>query len=154
MGVRSIRQCSRATCERPAVATLTYDYGESTVVLGPLAAQAHPHAYDLCKVHSARLTVPRGWDVVRLQTEFVEPEPSGDDLMAIADAVREASRNRRRPKSPAARDTGDQRAATAQPPSSVIGPMRPRPQLRVIDGDGHSPQRDAAPRPPGPHRKR
>lgn len=143
MGVRSIRQCSRSTCERPAVATLTYDYGESTVVLGPLAAHAHPHAYDLCKVHSARLTVPRGWDVVRLQTEFVEPEPSGDDLMAIADAVREASRNRRRPKSPAARDTAGQRASTAQGPNPPLHPLRRRPNLRVIDTPrepGQSPQ--------------
>ena len=86
------RQCSRSACVRPAVATLTYDYGDSTAVLGPLSTQAEPHAYDLCEVHAERLTVPRGWQVVRLATEFEPAPPSPDDLEALAEAVREASR--------------------------------------------------------------
>lgn len=86
------RQCSRSACVNPAVATLTYDYKDSTAVLGPLSAQAEPHAYDLCEVHAGRLTVPRGWQVVRLATEFEPAPPSPDDLEALADAVREASR--------------------------------------------------------------
>ena len=54
------RQCSRAACPRPAARTLTYVYSDSTVVLGPLATYAEPHAYDLCDDHAARLlaTVP------------------------------------------------------------------------------------------------
>lgn len=86
------RQCSRNACQRPAVATLTYDYGDSTAVLGPISTQAEPHAYDLCDVHAERLTVPRGWQVVRLATEFEPAPPSSDDLEALAAAVREASR--------------------------------------------------------------
>ncbi|SNU02687.1 Protein of unknown function [Ruaniaceae bacterium KH17] len=86
------RQCSRNACQRPAVATLTYDYGDSTAVLGPISTQAEPHAYDLCDVHAERLTVPRGWQVVRLATEFEPAPPSPDDLEALAAAVREASR--------------------------------------------------------------
>ena len=86
------RQCSRSACDRPAVATLTYDYGDSTAVLGPLSTHAEPHAYDLCEVHAERLTVPRGWQVVRLATEFEPAPPSADDLLALAEAVRDASR--------------------------------------------------------------
>ena len=86
-----LRRCSRTACGQPAVATLTYVYAESTAVLGPLATYAEPHCYDLCARHSARLTAPLRWDVVRL--EVSEPAgPSSDDLEALADAVREAAR--------------------------------------------------------------
>ena len=86
------RQCSRTACSGAAIATLTYVYSDQTAVLGPLATYAEPHTYDLCVVHAAGLTVPRGWDVIRLATEFVDPGPPQDDLVAVADAVREARR--------------------------------------------------------------
>lgn len=86
------RRCSRSPCGRPAVNTLTYVYADSTAVLGPLATYAEPHAYDLCAVHSERLSAPRGWEVIRLQGDPRETGPSGDDLLALADAVREAAR--------------------------------------------------------------
>jgi hypothetical protein len=76
------------------VATLTYVYSDQTAVLGPLATYAEPHTYDLCVVHAKGLTVPRGWDVIRLLTEYVDPGPTPDDLLALADAVREAGRPR------------------------------------------------------------
>lgn len=88
------RQCSRNACTRPAVATLTYDYADSTAVLGPLATTAEPHAYDLCDQHAENLTVPRGWQVVRLAEHFDPAPPTEDDLVALADAVREASHRR------------------------------------------------------------
>src|SRR5690554_5116543 len=81
--VRSGRQCTRSACGRPAVATLTYVYSDSTAVLGPLATLAEPHSYDLCAVHAERLTAPRGCEVVRLLTEFTPAEPSRDDLLAL-----------------------------------------------------------------------
>jgi hypothetical protein len=74
------------------VATLTYVYADSTAVLGPLATYAEPHCYDLCADHAERLTAPRGWEVVRLPLGGSVPEPSVDDLEALADAVREAAR--------------------------------------------------------------
>ena len=81
------RQCSRAACSRPAAGTLTYVYSDSTVVLGPLATYAEPHAYDLCEDHAQRLTAPRGWDVVRLAID--QPAPAThDDLVAIVEVVR------------------------------------------------------------------
>lgn|SRR5664279_3749173 len=72
------------------MATLTYVYSEQTAVLGPLATYAEPHTYDLCVVHAKGLTAPRGWDVIRLLTEYAEPSATPDDLLALADAVREA----------------------------------------------------------------
>ena len=86
------RRCSRTACRRPAVATLTYVYGDQTAVLGPLATFAEPHAYDLCDEHSERLSAPRGWEVLRLAPDPDALGPSSDDLLALADAVREAAR--------------------------------------------------------------
>jgi hypothetical protein len=91
--VSPVRRCSRTACGRPAVNTLTYVYADQTAVLGPLATYAEPHAYDLCDVHSERLSAPRGWEVLRL----VQDDPhahSSDDLLALADAVREAAQPR------------------------------------------------------------
>jgi hypothetical protein len=86
------RRCSKSGCPRPAVATLTYAYADRAVVVGPLATYAEPHTYDLCLDHAERLTVPRGWEVVRLDGDYSEPALAGDDLLALADAVREAGR--------------------------------------------------------------
>ncbi|MGD3111752.1 MULTISPECIES: DUF3499 domain-containing protein [unclassified Streptomyces] len=94
--VSPVRRCSRTACGRPAVATLTYVYADSTAVLGPLATYAEPHCYDLCAEHSERLTAPRGWEVVRLAVDSGPARPSGDDLEALANAVREAARPQER----------------------------------------------------------
>ena len=74
------------------MATLTYVYSDQTAVLGPLATFAEPHAYDLCEAHSERLSAPRGWEVMRLAPDPDALGPSSDDLLALADAVREAAR--------------------------------------------------------------
>lgn len=93
-----VRRCSRTACQQAAVATLTYVYADQTAVLGPLATYAEPHSYDLCAEHSGRLSAPRGWNVMRLAPDPSTVEPSHDDLLALADAVREAGR----PRPPAA----------------------------------------------------
>ena len=71
---------------------MTYVYADSTAVVGPLAAFSEPHSYDLCEQHARGLTAPRGWEVVRYDGEFEPPPPSTDDLVALAEAVREAAR--------------------------------------------------------------
>jgi hypothetical protein len=68
-------------------------YADQTAVVGPLATYAEPHAYDLCDAHSERLSAPRGWEVLRLAQE-PDQGPSSDDLLALADAVREAAQPR------------------------------------------------------------
>ena len=90
----SFRPCSKPSCAQPAASTLTYVYADSTAVVGPLATYAEPHCYDLCQMHSDRLTAPRGWEVVRITPDPDALKPSSDDLQALADAVREAAKPR------------------------------------------------------------
>jgi hypothetical protein len=78
------------------VATLTYVYADSTAVVGPLSVANEPHTYDLCELHALRVSVPRGWDLVRHEGDYTVPSPTSDDLVALADAVREAGRPPRR----------------------------------------------------------
>ena len=88
---RTGRSCSRVSCRALASMTLTYIYADSTAVLGPLATFSEPHSYDLCEVHGKRLTVPNGWTVIKEESSQMSQGPSDDDLMAIADAVREVA---------------------------------------------------------------
>jgi hypothetical protein len=92
MSAFSGRSCSRVSCRATATMTLTYIYAESKAVLGPIAAFSEPHAYDLCARHAAKLTVPNGWSVDREALVTESPGPNEDDLMAIADAIREVVR--------------------------------------------------------------
>ncbi|WP_299034413.1 DUF3499 domain-containing protein [uncultured Pseudokineococcus sp.] len=94
------RRCCRSACQHPAVATLTYVYADSTAVLGSLSASPEPHTYDLCAPHAERLTAPRGWEVVRLAPDVPQERRSDDDLLALADAVRDAARPRPAPPAP------------------------------------------------------
>jgi hypothetical protein len=89
-------------------------------VVGPLAAFAEPHTYDLCEPHARSLTAPRGWELVRHDGEFEPPPPTTDDLVALADAVREAARPSPRQLQP-----------DVPPPPPISGPGR-RGHLRVI----------------------
>lgn len=90
---RTGRSCSRVSCRSLASMTLTYIYADSTAVLGPLATYSEPHSYDLCEAHGKRLTVPNGWTVIKEESSQAGLGPSEDDLMAIADAVREVAAN-------------------------------------------------------------
>ncbi|MEU1607792.1 DUF3499 domain-containing protein [Micromonospora matsumotoense] len=119
--MRSPRRCSRNACPRQAVATLTYVYNESTAVVGPLAAFAEPHTYDLCEQHARSLTAPRGWDVVRHEGEFEPPPPTTDDLVALAEAVREAARPVA-PRPP--QDAQDPHPHPQNPPTGRRGHLR------------------------------
>jgi hypothetical protein len=98
--VVSRRRCSKPSCNGAAVSTLTYVYADSTAVLGPLATYAEPHCYDLCEMHSERLTAPKGWEIVRITPDPDALKPTGDDLEALANAVREAARPRYEPDAP------------------------------------------------------
>lgn len=105
--------------------TLTYVYADSTVVVGPLATHAEPHAYDLCDQHAERLSAPRGWEVVRLNFEPAPAQPAHDDLLALADAVREAGR------------TPTVAPAVAEPaaPETGVTEVRRLGHLRVLSTD-------------------
>ncbi|PIJ33944.1 DUF3499 domain-containing protein [Mycobacterium heckeshornense] len=85
--VNAPRRCCRPGCPHHAVATLTFVYSDSTAVIGPLATAREPHSWDLCVGHAGRITAPRGWELVRHPGPL--PNPDEDDLVALADAVRE-----------------------------------------------------------------
>jgi len=82
------RRCCRPGCPHYAVATLTFVYSDSTAVVGPLATVPEPHSWDLCVVHASRITAPRGWELVR-HAGPLPSNPDEDDLVALANAVRE-----------------------------------------------------------------
>lgn len=92
-----LRICSNASCQNHASYTLTYVHADACVVIGPLATRAEPGAHDLCDYHSSRLKAPQGWELIRIGVEEGAPERSRDDLLAIADAVREAGTRRPEP---------------------------------------------------------
>ena len=101
--------------------TLTYIYADSTAVLGPLATYSEPHSYDLCETHGKRLTVPNGWNVIKEESSQAGVGPSEDDLMAIADAVREVAAN-----------SNSLEASTGNQPSSEHAPLGRRGHLRAV----------------------
>ncbi len=103
------------------MSTLTYVYADSTAVLGPLATYAEPHCYDLCQMHAERLTAPRGWEIVRITPDPDALKPTGDDLEALANAVREAARPRYTPQS----------QSTAEPAAGAVEVAR-RGHLRML----------------------
>ncbi len=121
--MNSARRCSRTACGRPATSTLTYVYADKTAVLGPLATYAEPHAYDLCDHHAEGLSAPRGWEVLRLAADPEATGPSEDDLLALADAVREAAR----PAPPEAA-TGPRGAVHEPGPGAPQAPRHPSEQ--------------------------
>jgi hypothetical protein len=51
-------------------------------------------------MHSERLTAPKGWEIVRITPDPDALKPTGDDLEALANAVREAARPRYEPDAP------------------------------------------------------
>lgn len=108
---------------------MTYGYKEATAVIGPLSPIAQPGAFDLCMEHAHSVTVPVGWQMVRLVTEFEPVEPSDDDLTALADAIREASRREVAPPQPARREV-------RRPATDLSTPPTPRPRFAVIPGLG------------------
>jgi hypothetical protein len=109
------------------VATLTYAYADLTAVVGPLAGYAEPHSYDLCDEHAKRLTVPRGWEVMRHEVDLAvgewsptvlhEPEiVEVDDLAALVDVLNETSEPAQAP-SPQPLDSAPLSAAAGGPQS-------------------------------------
>jgi hypothetical protein len=109
------------------VATLTFVYSDSTAVVGPLATVSEPHSWDLCVTHAGRITAPRGWELVR----HAGPLPShhdDDDLVALADAVRE----RRDGGSP----LGGVAAGFTDPSTGVHGGALMAPPARRSDQNG------------------
>ncbi len=112
------------------MATLTYIYSDSTAVVGPLATTREPHSYDLCDAHARRLTVPHGWELVRHQGDYTAPMPTDDDLVALANAVREAATTERPEPEPPQPEPAPRQGI--RPGGPAVGARR---HLRVVSGD-------------------
>ena len=140
-----LRRCSRTACGRPATTTLTYVYADQTAVVGPLASYAEPHAYDLCDLHSERLSAPRGWEVLRLAADR-DTGPSSDDLLALADAVREAAQPRPEAVGGARPQGPGSPASPGGPggPGGPVGRVRPVGPARQTDLAAERPVRRSA----------
>lgn len=120
------------------MATLTYNYADSTVVLGPMSRLAEPHTYDLCERHTRMMTAPKGWELLRIEApegSLPVPPPEPDDLLALAHAVREPTPRPEPPQPTVRRGTGPDAGPR---PESLNGeaparPSRPgRPVLRLL----------------------
>ena len=109
------------------MATLTYVYSDSTAVVGPLATVREPHSWDLCVAHASRITAPRGWELMR-HAAPLPTNPDEDDLVALADAVREGRLPAGAPM-PGFSDAGVAHAAAPRP--GLVPPIqRPAPNGR------------------------
>lgn len=102
---------------------MTYDYTGATAVVGPLSPVPQKGALDLCEHHAQTVTVPRGWSMVKLVTEYEPAPPSDNDLMALADAIKATSRKQAPEPKPAA-------TREVRRPSDV--PARPQPRLQIV----------------------
>lgn len=58
------RQCARVGCDAPAGYTLTADYAERMVAVGPLSPERNPPALDLCARHREAIAPPDGWSLI------------------------------------------------------------------------------------------
>lgn len=61
---RPARLCARVGCGNHATATLTADYGDRMMAVGPLSPERTPPALDLCDAHREALRPPEGWTLV------------------------------------------------------------------------------------------
>lgn len=104
---------------------MTYVHADATIVIGPLGRRAEPGAHDLCAGHAERLTPPVGWQLIRIDSGQAPPERTRDDLLAIADAVREAAGGRQDRNS-------DVRSPAVDTPESDRPSGRRHGHLRII----------------------
>lgn len=61
----SIRLCARVGCGEPANCTLTADYEDRQMAVGPLSPERVPPALDLCERHRLALAPPEGWALLQ-----------------------------------------------------------------------------------------
>jgi hypothetical protein len=138
---QAARHCARPNCAADAQATLGFDYGARDATIEPLRDEPHPQTYDLCAVHAARTTPPRGWRLHdrRPADERLPDLPTatpadlgGDRTVALLAAALRAVPD------PVSEDAVSLGVAEVGP---ALAPHTPRPVLAVRD-------RDEAPLPP------
>ncbi len=69
LDLHDARLCARVGCGVVAEHTLTADYAERIMAVGPLSPVRTPPALDLCARHRDALTPPSGWQLLRHDPE-------------------------------------------------------------------------------------
>ncbi|WP_083379044.1 DUF3499 domain-containing protein [Boudabousia tangfeifanii] len=128
------RVCSKSACNQLASVTLTYDYAQSTAVIGHLATQATPGAYDLCEAHAINFTAPHGWEIIRLVQEYPLPQPLDEDFEELSAAVKEAALRAEAVSRRIGEQTPESKASTSEAKSKVVSEGKQWGHLRVVDG--------------------
>lgn len=100
---------------------MSYAYAESTVVVGPLSPVPHPHSWDLCAKHAAKIKPPVGWELSRVGDVDIE-NYDDDDLTELMEAVRMAQ---------AAHDLSEAKAAQSSP-QHTSARVQPQPDPRFV----------------------
>jgi hypothetical protein len=83
----------------------------------------------MCESHAARLTAPRGWELIRIETE-IDPVRVSADMEALANVVRESSVVRESPSTASANRALDHSEDLAD----AIGEGVQRGHLRSVPG--------------------
>lgn len=116
------------------MATLTYSYQDSTIVVGPLSIYREPHTYDLCADHAATVNAPRGWEVLRLDYSSTQQPQEEDDLLALADAVADSAAGLREAQGTAGREPGAAEPGTLPSRESRGRLEPPTPEAAITRG--------------------
>jgi len=82
-----LKKCSRPGCGERAVAQLTYAYALSQVEISPVADDLPVGAYVLCQTHLDRLSVPKGWKLIRTGSPTLA-QLSEAEIESLAEEVR------------------------------------------------------------------
>lgn len=100
-------------------------------MVGPLATVREPHSWDLCVTHAGRITAPRGWELVR-HSGPLPSYPDDDDLVALAEAVREGRDGNAVPAAGfvPVPEVSPKHTRPASSPRPSIGP---KPQVGAVD---------------------
>ena len=81
------KTCSRPGCAHRAVALVTYAYRDFHVEVGPITENPPQGSYQLCLTHLDRLSVPKGWQLVRHPSPQVGTLTNAD-IEALAEQIR------------------------------------------------------------------
>ncbi|MDR0784080.1 MAG: DUF3499 domain-containing protein [Propionibacteriaceae bacterium] len=79
--------CSRPGCSDRAVAQVDYAYRDLEVEIRPVTHDPDPNAQQLCQAHLDRLSLPKGWRLIKRQRPLAATMTERD-IAALAQEIR------------------------------------------------------------------
>ena len=98
-----------------------------------LATSQEPHSWDLCDDHARRITVPRGWEMLRSERGFSAPPAEDQELTALAEAEVGLSERRRGVQQVMDALAGELTRLDDPPPVEVVVGSWDAPGARLLD---------------------